>query len=300
MSGAKRLYLGTPNKPKKERVEMAIYDLRKRIREQQMELVRLEQLIGQGGSKFEVKPPPYYELVVFDVDGVIYEKPWHDIGIAATSEKVAVSTWDILFQELGIYNIHEKLLQNFEKGFFKNYMEWSKAACQVLKSVGLDKRTFFRIINRRPLTQGAVEVFKELHKYNVKIALITGSFKAIAERAARELGGADYIVGHCEFIFNSDGLLERWELQPVDYEDKVKLIQNIAIKNRIPLKKCAYIGDDVNDINAFNEAGLAIAFNCKKVKALEAVDVIIESRDLTTILPHLFKHNKKADKRCYK
>ena len=77
------------------------------------------------------------KLLILDLDGVLFQKPWYESG----DEKVAVSTWDILFQELGptMYNMHEQLKENFKKEIFKNYLEWTANACGVLKSYGLTK-----------------------------------------------------------------------------------------------------------------------------------------------------------------
>jgi phosphoserine phosphatase len=291
MKGARRLYLGTPKKPKIERVYEAINFLHGQIRKQEEELRELESLLPEKPLELKASQAPDYKLIAFSLDGVIYQTPWHEIS-SSLSERIAVSTWDVLFQELGIYNVHEKLAQNYAKGFFKSYREWTEAACRILKSVGLDKKTFQNIINRRPLSLGAVELFKILRDYGIKTAVITGSFEALAQRASRELGGFDYILAHCKLIFNDDGFLEDWELNDTDYKDKAEFIRNIAKENQIPLDQCAYVGDDVNDIEAFKIVGCPIAFNCRKPKVLRAARVVIESNDLRAILPHLYKEKE--------
>jgi phosphoserine phosphatase len=287
IGGSKRLYLGTYDKPKIERVYEAVRYVRTQIKDQEDELRILENLLHGRPVEPEVSRAPDYKLVVFDLDGVIYDKPWHEIS-NPLSEKIAVSAWDVLFQEVGMYNVHEKLAQNYADGLFKSYMEWTEAACSVLKSIGLDEKTFQRTIDRRPLSLGAVELFKTFHNYGVKTAVVTGGFYALAHRASRELGGFDSILAHCKFIFNNKGLLEKWELNPIDYKDKADFVKKISKENRIPLEKCAYVGDDVNDIEAFKVVGLAIAFNSRKPMVNQAAHVVIESKDLTTILPYLY------------
>jgi phosphoserine phosphatase len=292
MSGSKRLYLGTSNKPKVERIYEAIRYIRNQIKEQEEQLRKLEDILRQKRLEPKISRAPDYKLIIFDLDGVIYDKPWYDIN-NPLSDKIAVSTWDVLFQELGIYNIHEKLAQNYVSGVFNSYMEWTDAACQVLKSIGLDKKTFQNIINRRPLSLGAVELFKTLHEYGVKTAVITGSFDELVQRASRELGGFDYSLAHCKLIFNDKGLLEKWELNPIDYKDKADFVEKISKESNIPLDLCAYIGDDVNDLEAFQKVGLAIAFNCRKPQLLQSADVVIESKDLSAVLPYLNRERGK-------
>ena len=158
VGGSKRLYLGTIDNPKEENIYGAIGHIRSRIREYEQRISELENYLPV--RKEELSCSIQYNLVFFDLDGVLYEKPWYEIS----SDEVAVSTWDVIFQELGIYNVHEKLKHNYETGVFKSYMEWTEAACEVLKSVGLDKKTFETVINRRPLMQGAAELCEELHE----------------------------------------------------------------------------------------------------------------------------------------
>lgn len=283
MGASKRVYLGTPRNPKKERVKEAALYLRNRIKDYENDLLKLESLL-HGFPKAEGKGPPQYKLVFFDLDGVIFDKPWHE----TSSDKVAVSTWDVVFQELGIYTVHEKLKQRFVSGEYNSYMDWTEDACNVLKSIGLDRTTFQNIIGRRPLSQGAVELFQKLRESKIATAIATGSFEALARRASRELGGVNEVLAHCKLNFDRKGLLESWELRTTDYKDKVFFVRETAKKHHIPLDRCVYVGDDVNDIDAFEEVGLAVAFNSKKFVVQQAADVVIDGRDLTAVLPHLY------------
>jgi HAD superfamily phosphoserine phosphatase-like hydrolase len=292
ISGAKRLYLGTTDNPKKENIYQAVQYLRDRVRETEEKISELEKLVPVTKEKVEVGHKIQYDLIFFDLDGVIYEKPWYEFS----SDLVAVSTWDLIFQELGIYNVHEKLKRNFETGLFRNYIEWTEAACRVLQSMMLNKKTFEDIINRRPLTQGAHELFQRLHKEGVKIAVVTGSFSMLAERAKKELGGIDEILAHCDLEFDERGLLKSWRLHTIDYEDKASFVERTAKEKGVPLTRCAYVGDDVNDIRAFEKVGCAIAFNAQKVKVLEAADFAVKGRDLRDILPYLYIPSKKNKK----
>jgi len=277
VNGSKKLYLGTTDKPKEERIEEALRQLKSKIRKYENKVQELENLLQRQVPEFNI----VYRLVIFDLDGVIFDKPWHD----STSGRVAVSTWDVLFQVLGMYDTHEKYKHKFENNGWP-LMEWTEAACRVIKPV-LDRKTFEKIIEQRPFMQGAKDVFKVLHEEKIITAVITGSFDALAQRASREFGGIDHIYAHTELHFNSNGSLERWYLKPSDYDGKVKYLKQVADDHSIPLAECAYIGDDVNDIEAFKEVGLSIAFNSDKPEVNQAAKVSIDSRDLKAILPHL-------------
>lgn len=277
-SGSRRLYLGTSKKPKKEKIKKAIMNLNTKIRKYEDEIQRIENLLHNERMEFDFK----YKLVVFDLDGVIYDKPWSD----SINDKVSVSTWDVLFQEIGFYSVHERLKQQFIEGNFPTYMEWSQQACSTLRSLGLEQCVFEKIIKERPLIQGALEVFKVLKNYGIISAIITGSFDALAQQAKEKLG-INHIYSHCKLNFGENALLKSWELCPTDYKNKADFVKNIAKKHSISLDKCAYIGDDVNDIEAFKEVGLSIAFNSNKFIVRENADVVIESRNLKSILQHL-------------
>lgn len=279
VNGSRRLYLGTNKKPKKEKIEEAVHFLNEKILKYEIQKQELERYLPEKIEDSDI----HYKLVVFDLDGVLFEKPWHDTN----SDRTAVSTWDILFQEIQHYKVHEDYRQNYIDGFFKSYREWTEAACNFLKNFGLKRDLFERIINQRQYVPGAEDVFKTLREKNVKTAVISGSFDALAQRAKRELW-ISYAYAHCKLNFDRNNLLRSWKIDRTDYEDKPDVIRKIAGDNSIDLEECAYIGDDVNDIEAFKIVGLRIAFNAPKASVRQSADIVIESRNLKSILPHLY------------
>ena len=282
INGLERIYLGTVQKPNTERIKDAIYHLNQKINTYKKEKQKLEGLITGVVQKeeFNIK----YKLIIFDLDGVIFNKPWHG---ANTSVKTAVSTWDVLFQSLGHYDIHEKYRDQYERGFFKSYLEWTENACAFFKSIGLTREKYEEVINNRKFTHGAKEVFQVLSKNITKVAVITGSFNALAKRAKRELENINFLYSSCKFIFNKEGLLNNWKINPTDYNHKARIVQKLIKELGLDRKDCAYIGDDVNDIPAFGEVGIAIAFNSNKNIVRKKANIIIDSIDLQSILPHL-------------
>ena len=118
------------------------------------------------------------------MDGVLVDI----IGYNENGKKVAISTWNTVFDQTGIYHEHERLKELFIKGNFPTYMEWTDEACRVLQKHGLTKDKFMEIINSRPLMKGAEDTLRELKKRGYKVAVITGSFKALAKRIKELLG----------------------------------------------------------------------------------------------------------------
>jgi N-acylneuraminate cytidylyltransferase len=53
----------------------------------------------------------------------------------------------------------------------------------------------------------------------------------------------------------------------------------------LPLAQCAFIGDNVNDLDVMRAAGLAIAVHVKHPDVARTADLVIESTDLRALLP---------------
>jgi phosphoserine phosphatase len=221
------------------------------------------------------------KMVFFDMDGVLFDITGYD----EKGKKVAISTWDVIFDQVGIYHEHERLKRMFIKGFFPSYMEWTNEACRVLQKCGLKKEKFMKIINERPLMKGAKEALNELKKRGYKTAVITGSFRALAERA-QKIFGLNYIIAHCDLIFDKKGNLKRWRLIPCDFKGKVEYFNKLIKELNLSPLECAYVGDDVNDIPIFKKVSLSIAFNCLKEEVRKNAHTVINKKDLREILKY--------------
>jgi len=227
------------------------------------------------------------KMIFFDMDGVLFDITGYD----ESGKKVAISTWNAVFDALGIYHEHERLKEMFIKGEFPSYMEWTDEACRVLQKSGLTKERFLKIINDRPLMNSAKETLNELKKRGYKTAVITGSFKALAEKAQKLLG-LNYSIAHCELIFGEDGNLKKWKLVPCDFEGKIKYFEKLANKLNLSPLECSYVGDEVNDIPIFQKVGLSMAFNCFKEEVKKAADIVIDKKDLREILKYFLPIKK--------
>ena len=301
LAKGQRKYLGKPDKINQEKAKEALNLLDTQITEYKSFRDKIEKYL-YGKREIEFKDSEY-KMIFFDMDGVLFEKPWQE----SKSRKVAISTWDLLFKKLGQYDILEALKNNFENGLYgddvDNYVRWKEATCKTLKIIPLDEKTFQEVVDSRVLSRGAKELFQILKKSKIKTAIITGSFYRLAQRAKKELDELNHIRAHCQLFFDDNGLLKSWELSKTDYKDKIKIMEELALKEGIvdknghpDLNQCVYVGDDVNDLEAFAAVGLAIAFNAHKNIVKKAADIIIIGGDLTEILPPLFDFKKDKEK----
>lgn len=226
--------------------------------------------------------PSKYKMIFFDMEGVLVKAA----RSKEASDKIGASAWTAVYRSLGVMPERKKLRKKFENGTFSSYMDWTDAACDLLKSHNLTKNKFKKLIKDQKYIEGAKETIRELKKRGFKIGLITGSFTMLAQRVKKELG-IDEVRAHCDLKFDGQGKLQDWKLMPCDYEGKVSAFKEIANKYGIKTSECVYVGDEVNDILLFQKAGFSIAFNCKKDLARRAANAVVDKRDLRSILPLL-------------
>jgi phosphoserine phosphatase len=233
---------------------------------------------GQDISPRKEGRTSFFRIAIFDLDGTLT-----DLGKYSNSNKIGL-TWPKLFQVVGNQSEHVRLRNKY--GEHSNYMEWSAEACQSLKELGLTEDEFLKVMGQQIIRKEAKELIAQLHKRHFITAIITGGFRALAERAQRELG-IDYVVAHCDLLFGDNGRLEDWHLENCDSKGKAVFLENIAKKFGHHRLQCIFVGNGKNDIYAFQRAGLSIAYKCADKKVGEFADVWIKEGNLLSILDHI-------------
>ncbi len=218
------------------------------------------------------------KLVVFDLDSTLID--------AESIDEFA----KIVGKESEVAEITDKAM----KGEI-SFREALKKRVELLRGVELKK--IEEVANSLPLMPGAKETIEELKKHEIKTGVVSGGFDVIVERVKRELG-LDYAISNKLIIKN--GVVDGVEGPITDEEAKGKALEEIAEQAGVELNEVVAVGDGANDISMFKKAGLAIAFNSKP-KVRDAADVVISSKNLTEILPHIIKakniENLKKEKR---
>lgn len=222
-------------------------------------------------------------MVFFDMDGTLV-----DVGdYQESSNKIGVSMWHVLFDNLGLLDEDRRLNKKFATGKFASDKEWANESCEILRKSNLTKQKFNKIINQQPLMKGAEKLILELKKRGYKTAIITGSFSALAKKIQKKLG-IDDVIAHCDLKFDqTTGRLKGWKLFPCNNEGRAEAFVQLAKKYKFEPSECIYIGDDVNDIPVFPKAGLSIAFNSDRKIVKEAASVVVDSNDLRLVLKYI-------------
>ena len=192
-----------------------------------------------------------YRLVVFDMDGT-------------------------LIQGRGIFVIAEK--KNFIDKLLKliNYdgIDFYQRSIEVAKlSKGFNKNEFLKIFRTVPLQDFIEDVIKQLKNRNIKTAIVTDSYKFLADDLKDRLG-IDYVFANNLIIKNNiiTGELEihNQELKKDFYNGKIysicksDVIDQLCDKLGIQVKETIAVGDGKVDISMLKRAGLGIAFNASE------------------------------------
>ena len=150
--------------------------------------------------------------------------------------------------------------EKWTSGKYAGYVEWMEDTIRIHKKYGLTRQFFMNVINSIEYHKGVREVFAELRKRGIRTALVSGGFKANADRAQVDLK-IDHSFAACEYFFDDKGHIAHWNFLPSDYEGKVDFMTLIMRQHGLLPEECAFVGDGKNDVFLAKEVGVSIAFN---------------------------------------
>lgn len=191
------------------------------------------------------------------MEGTLFEKV-----VKIPKGNIAPSAWTLLAQHLGKKALKEEdeTKDKWMNGKYTGYVEWMEDTIKIHKKYGLTKQFFEKVMNAIKYHKGVKETFNELNKKGYKTALISGGFKANADKAQKDLKIAHSFAA-CEYFWDQKGRLIHWNLLPCDYQGKVDFMKLIMREHGLGPEECAFVGDGKNDVYLAKEVGLSIAFN---------------------------------------
>lgn len=197
------------------------------------------------------------KLIFFDMEGTIFKKV-----IEFSKGNTCPSAWTLLAQHLGEKALkeEEETKDKWNNGEYSGYVEWMEDTIKIHKKYNLKKDFFDKVMNSAEYHNGVKETFKELAKRGYKTALISGGFKAQADRAQKDLK-INHSFAACEYFWDEKGNLVHYNLLPCDYEGKVNFVKLIMKEHGVSPEECAFVGDGINDVFLAKEVGIGIAFN---------------------------------------
>ena len=197
------------------------------------------------------------KMIFFDMEGTLFRKTYKD-----SKGNTAPSAWTLIAEHLGKDALEEEewTKEKWTNGEYAGYVEWMEDTILIHQKYNLTKSFFENIMKSVEYYPNVKEVFKELRERGYKTALISGGFKAQADRAQKDLK-IYHAFAACEYFWDKKGNLYHWNLLPCDYEGKLDFMKLIMKEHGLKKSQCAFVGDGRNDIPFAKAVGLSIAFN---------------------------------------
>jgi len=207
-------------------------------------------------------------LTVFDVDGTLIKVD---------------SIWRFLHKKLGTWTKGKQYAKQFSKGWI-TYKEWAQLDASLWKNQSL--RKVQQLVEKIPYVDGAQEVIKTLKRHDVKVILLSAGLSLLSERVERELD-IDYSLSN-ELIVRNDFLTGEVKVN-VSLNNKDEALNHVLHRFSVKPGECCAVGDDESIIPLFKRVALGIAFNPNSEEVKKSADVVVKSKDLRDILPHILK-----------
>jgi phosphoserine phosphatase len=213
-----------------------------------------------------------YDLICFDVDGTLVVHPEGKI------------VWEILNRRFaGTDEINLARFHDYRAGVI-TYAEWVALDVGEWLRAKATREQILESINGLRLVGGARETLHELKRRGYKLAVVSGTLDIVLETLLPDHPFDDVFTNRLSF--DDDGLLVGWTATEYDVSGKALALREIAAREKIPLDRCAYVGDAVNDLDIAREAGFAVAFNSSCRDLIEVCAVSLSGDDLGLLLPY--------------
>ena len=226
------------------------------------------------------------KLCFFDLEGTLFKKSYHAHG-----GREFASAWGALCAILGPEAEQEdaRNRERFYSNGYARYSDWVVDTVRIHQKYGLSRSTFDEVIYSVDYHDGADQLLTTLASKGIRVAVISGGLKALADRVA-----TDHKVEHCfasaEYYWDVDGMLHHWNIMPTDFENKRHLAEMLCKDLGIAPEECLFVGDGLNDVAIAGYVGTSIAFNAHddlKAVATHTVNQEKGREDLSFLLNYI-------------
>lgn len=218
---------------------------------------------------------PSLDLVAFDVDGTLVR---HAEGL---------TVWEVLNRRFaGSAEINRERYAMFRAGRL-SYAEWVALDIEGWRAAGARREDLVAELVSLELVAGTREALAALKALGLRLVIISGTLDLMLHTL---LPGAPFDEIHANHIgFDGDGRISHWRATPFDMEGKERLLRAIALREGLPLSRCAFVGDSENDLWVARAAGVSVAFNPRSDELARTASAVVHSDDLRDVLPHLIR-----------
>jgi len=198
-------------------------------------------IIGQPESEYRQER----RLFVFDMDSTLIQGEVIDelAKMAGVADRVVAITASAMRGEI-----------EFQESFRR----------RVSLLAGLPEARAHELLQQIPLMEGAEPLFHALHTMGMKTAILSGGFTFFGTHLKHRLG-VDFVHAN-ELDLDTDRYVTgQVRGSIVDGARKAELLQEIAVREAIPLDQVVAVGDGANDLPMLRLAGMGIAFHAKPI-----------------------------------
>jgi phosphoserine phosphatase len=214
-----------------------------------------------------------FDLVAFDVDGTLVHHP---------EDK---TVWEVLNHRFtGSDDQNADRWRLYKEGKL-SYAEWVALDIGSWRDAGATREVMRDSLEGLTLVEGARETLDALKAQGTRLAVISGTLDFLLDALFPDHPFDEVYTNR--LVFDGEGRISHWHATPFDMEGKGIALRSIALREDIPLARCAFVGDHANDLEAARLAGFSIAFNPKSAELEAAASAVVRSRDLRDILPYL-------------
>ena len=214
-----------------------------------------------------------FDLVAFDVDGTLVHHP------------EGKTVWEVLNRRFtGSDDQNDARWALYREGKL-SYADWVALDIGSWRDAGATRATIVGSLEGLTLVHGAHEALRALKEVGTRLAVISGTLDLLLDVLFPEHPFDEVYTNR--IAFEPDGRISHWHATPFDMEGKGVALRAIALREGIPLARCAFVGDHANDVAAARLAGTSIAFNSKSPELETVASASVRSADLRAILEHL-------------
>lgn len=233
------------------------------------------------------------QMVVMDMEGTIFRSK---IAFRRNGKEYIGGVWtllcDILGEETSLANKknYERFIHRNDSDHKDDYYGYYRFCEDTLRLFQgkLTKTQFYEVINAVPYFAGIHETIARIKSHGIRVAMITGGLKALADRAVVD-HGIETCHAAAECFWDGENL-KHWCISPTDFEHKKTLVEMLHNDLGMPRKGILFVGDGDNDRHvaaycdsiAFNPTGSELRHHCSAVIKQEP-----GKEDLSAILEYI-------------
>lgn len=214
-----------------------------------------------------------YDLVAFDVDGTLVQGP----------EQRTV--WEVLnLKFAGRHDVNAERFARYRRGEL-SYEEWVGLDVSGWKEAGARRSDLIAAFGSLHLVPGAREALSTLKQAGCRLYTISGTLDLMLDAVYPDHPFEEVFANRISF--DAQGCIAHWQATPYDMEGKARILRALALREGVPLSRCAFVGDSANDVWVAREAGFTVAVNPNSRELERIAGAVVRSTDLREILRHL-------------